>query len=314
MHGALVRRLLALAFCLVALVLLGLPVLPSGWGTGNDEAQGCLAVGAWVPATGPAFPAEEFAAAQDELGPLSVRRSFDAELPASFAASSAGGDAAAGVRSFVSWKPPGGDHRGAARGLYDDRIAAWARTVPTTEVFGTAFHEPENDMTAAEFVAFQRHVYRVVKAANPSIRWGPVYMAHWWDPAEPANYVGDPRAWWPGEDYADFVGLDWYGADPTPMTTSRSFRHWYGFMAPTGLPLVIAEYGQAVVRPGDRPSPAREAARAEAIRADARWLAGHPQVVAWLYWHGPGPRGQWRLDDAASQAAWREAAAAGCPA
>jgi beta-mannanase len=176
-------------------------------------------------------------------------------------------------------------------------------------VFATAFHEPENDMTGPEFVAFQRHVYRVVKDANPTIRWGPVYMAYWWDPAEPDHYVGDPAAWWPGEEYADFVGIDWYGADPEPMTASPSFGHWYDVMAPTGLPVIIAEYGQAVVRPGTVAQPEREAARARAIRQDAAWIEAHPQVSGWLYWHGPGPRGQWRLTDEESRRAWRDVAA-----
>ena len=72
-------------------------------------------------------------------------------------------------------------------------------------MYATAFHEPENDLTAAEFVAFQRHVYTVVKAANPTILWGPVYMAYWWDPSKPDHYVGNPAAWWPGDRYADFV-------------------------------------------------------------------------------------------------------------
>ncbi len=275
----------------------------------------CLTVGAWVP--GPEDPGEQplarFAQVDQEIGPLTMRRSFDSTLPSSFATSAAGDDPAAGLRSFVSWKPPGGDHRGAAAGRYDQQIARWARSVPATGVFATAFHEPENDMTAEEFVSFQRHVYGVVKNANPTIHWGPVYMAYWWDPAEPDHYVGDPNAWWPGAEFADFVGLDWYGNDPQPMTTSATFRHWHDAMAPTGLPLVIAEYGQAVGRRGQDPDPDRERARALAILEDAEWIAEHPQIVGWLYWQGFGHRGtDWRLTDRASQVAWRAAASRTC--
>ena len=308
--GELRRRLLTIVFTvLVMLVPAATPVPPAR----DAHGYGCLAVGAWVGDEGTVFPAQRFAAANADIGPLTIRRSFDATLPATFDSSAASGDPAAGVSSFVSWKPPGGDHGGAAAGAYDRQITAWARSVPTTGVFATAFHEPENDMTAGEFVAFQRHVYRVVKAANPTIHWGPVYMAYWWDPAEPDHYVGDPQAWWPGDGFADFVGLDWYGDDPTPMTASPSFRQWYEVMAPTGLPLMIPEYGQSVTRNGPGGSPALELARARAITQDARWIAAHPQLTGWLYWQGFGPRGtDWRLTDPLSVKAWRAAASDGC--
>jgi beta-mannanase len=155
-------------------------------------------------------------------------------------------------------------------------------------------------------------VYTVVKAANPTIRFGPVYMAYWWDPTERSHYVGDPASWWPGEAYADFAGLDWYGFEPEPMTTSRSFTTWYETVAPTGLPLVIAEYGQYFQRKGQPIDPAKEEARASAIRQDATWIFAHPQFEAWLYWEGAGDSGEWRLRDRASQLAWRSVAERGC--
>ena len=278
----------------------------------DGYADTCLAVGAWVPGNG-----DRAAAAWDraaDLGPLTIRRSFDAGLPEDFAASSAAEDPARGLRSFLSWKPPGGDHRGAVRGAYDEEIVRWARSVPSTGVWGTSFHEPENDMTAEEFVAYHRHVYGLVKAANPGIRWGPVYMAYWWDPANPDHYVGDPAAWWPGEGYADFAGIDWYSPQPEPMTASGSFLHWYERMEPTGLPLLVVEYGQGAVDDGALPDPGVQRARAEAVRADARWIAEHPRVSMWMYWHGPGPRGDWALHDQASRAAWQSVAASGCAA
>ena len=307
------RRLAAAVSGLVALVVL---LGSTTWSQPRSDpgyARSCLAVGAYVvsadPSPGPALAA--FAAVDGEMGPLTMRRSFNPSLPSDFQASAAAEDAAAGLRSFVSWKPPGLDFRGAAQGRYDREVGAWARSVPAG-VFATAYHEPENDMTAAEFVALHRHLYTVVTTANPGIRWGPVYMAYWWDPAEPAHYVGDPHEWWPGEDHADFVGLDWYGSDPAPMTTSGSFLHWYDVMASTNLPLFIVEYGQYELRPGERPDPTSQRARAAAIRQDAAWIAEHPQVAMWLYWQGPGPTGDWAMRDQVSLRAWREVAAAGC--
>jgi hypothetical protein len=307
------RRLFALLSALLLAVPVGLALRVHA--DAGDYAAGCLSVGARVEPSGPGQGSllEAFRGADQLMGPLTMRRSFDRSLPASFAASAAAGDPEAGLRSFVSWKPPGDDVRGAAQGRYDRQVAAWAHSVPRTGgVFGTAFHEPENDMTAAEFVAMHRHLYAVVKAANPTIHWGPVYMSYWWDPGQRGHYVGDPAAWWPGEDAADFVGLDWYGDRPEPMTQSASFRHWYAAMAPTDLPLFIVEYGQYVLQPGETARPALERARAEAIRQDAAWIAEHPQITVWLYWQGTGPAGDWAMRDEASLAAWREVARSGC--
>jgi hypothetical protein len=307
-RGALVAMLAAVA------MTLGSTHSGSTWSRPTDDASRCLAVGAAVNAPervdGDALPLFRKAAAA--LGPLTVRRSFDSGLPRTFAESAAAGDEAAGVRSFVSWKPPRGDHRGAAAGAYDRQITAWAESVPRTGVYATSFHEPEDDMTAAEFVAFQRHVYTVVKAANPTIRWGPVYMAYWWDPTSPSHFVGDPADWWPGDEYADFAGLDWYGPDPQPMTGSRSFRFWYRSMASTGVPLLITEYGQYAVAAGERRVPAKEQERAAAIRVDAAWIAGHPRIRMWLYWQAVGAQGDWRMRDEASLQAWRAVAEDGC--
>jgi hypothetical protein len=106
--------------------------------------------------------------------------------------------------------------------------------------------------------------------------------------------------------------VDWYGARAEPMTSSPSFLHWYEFAEPTGLPLFVVEYGQSVIRPGERSTEAGERARAAALRADAEWIAEHPRVSMWLYWQGTGPRGDWRMYDAESRSVWRDVAARGC--
>lgn len=276
----------------------------------SSYAVRCLAVGAAVP--GRPQTVARFRATAELVGPLTIRRSFEPSLPVSFAKSTAGGDPAAGLHSIVSWRPPNGDFLGAAQGKYDRQITAWARSVPKTGVFATADHEPESDLPAAAFVALQRHLYKVVKAANPTIRWGPIYTAYWWDPTQPGHYVGDPKAWWPGKKYADWVGLDWYAPEPRPMTTSPSFLTWYRMFAPKGLPLLIPEYGQYLVPNGQQPVAAKQQERARAIRQDAAWIAEHPQIKAWLYWMGSDPRGSWSLTDPASQQAWRSVAATGC--
>ncbi|MDQ6873663.1 MAG: DNRLRE domain-containing protein, partial [Actinomycetota bacterium] len=77
--------------------------------------------GVWVGAAAnvPNATVTTFDAQNALIGPLKVRRSFNTTLPATFAQSSGGQDAAHGYRSFVSWKPPGGDFVGAANGTYD---------------------------------------------------------------------------------------------------------------------------------------------------------------------------------------------------
>ena len=245
------------------------------------------------------------------VGPLTFRRSFDSSLPSSFQASSAAQDAANGYRSFVSWKPPGGDFVGAAAGKYDTAITAWAKSVPRTGVYATSFHEPENDMTAAQFVALQRRLYSVVKAANSTIQWGPVYMTYWWNPAAKSHYVGNPDAWWPGNEYADFTAADTYDSTPTPLEQDPEFRGWYDYMVSKGKPMLIAEYAHYVVPPGGAPDPAQQARRAEVIAADAAWLRREGRIQMWLYWNAMGSKGDWRLHDAASQQAWRNVASVG---
>jgi hypothetical protein len=290
------------------------PVRSTAAAPESPAARPCLLVGAYVSPQSPSEGStrQAFRQTEADLGPLAIRRSFDTTLPPDFSQSAAAPDPGAGIRSFVSWKPPGGDVPGTIAGRYDRAVADWARSVPPG-VFATAYHEPENDMSAGEFVALQRHLYTIVKGANPAIQWGSVYMAYWWDPDQPEHFVGDPAAWWPGAGFADFVGLDWYGSQPAPMTSSPSFTLWYRTMEPTGLPLYIVEYGQYELRPGMRRDPADERARAEAIRADAAWILAHPRIGMWLYWQAIGARdGDWRIRDKASKEAWRAVAALGC--
>ena len=246
------------------------------------------------------------------VGPLTYRRSFDTSLPASFASSAARNDAANGFRSFVSWKPPGGDFVGAAQGKYDDAVIAWAKSVPNTGVYATSFHEPENDMTGPQFVALQRHLYTVVKKANPSIQWGPVYMTYWWNPAAPSHYIGNPDEWWPGDEYADFSGADNYVEKVlTPLETDGEFRGWYDYMVTKGVPLLLSEYGVYVVPAGQQADPAKLAQRAQIIAQDAAWIRKQGTIRMWLYWDAMGSKGDWRMRDAASQAVWRQIAASG---
>lgn len=247
------------------------------------------------------------------IGPLSYRRCFDKVLPATFQLSCARDDRSRGYRSFVSWKPPGLDFAGAAAGVYDAQITAWAKSVPVNiGLYATVWHEPENDMTGPQFVAMFQRVYTVVKAANPSITFGPVHMAYWWHEGSTHYAPGGPNAWWVWSRYADFVGVDTYAANPMPLKDDPRFQGWLRFVNAKAAdkPLVVAEYGRYAVKPDVPLDPAKQALRARLMAVDEIYLRSM-RFTMWLYWHGVGDQGDWRLTDGGSQAAWRAVASHG---
>ena len=129
------RRLFLLLVAAVLLVVPWRPDRPDRAASQPEYGVACLAVGAWSEFTHPSHTSAARRLPRPPtsvIGPLTIRRSFDGSLPVDFDSSAAGRDAAAGLHSFVSWKPPGGDHRGVAAGRYDRRIATWARSVPAT--------------------------------------------------------------------------------------------------------------------------------------------------------------------------------------
>ena len=280
--------------------------------------QGALWIGATVNV--PDRSRASFASADTSIGPLRYRRCFDEILPATFQLSCARDDWAHGYRSFVSWHPPGWDHVGAAAGLYDAQITAWAASVPTNiGLYATVWHEPETPsdipgrtLSGPEYVAMYQHVYAVVKAANPSITFGPVYTWFWWQEGSSHYAPGGPNAWWVWDRYADFAAVDNYAAEPRALQYDPKFQGWLHFLnakAPTK-PLVVAEYGQYVVRAGAQPDPARQAARARIIPIDESYLRSM-RFTMWMYWDGTGEQGDWSITDPGSQAAWRAVASHG---
>lgn len=253
-----------------------------------------------------------FATANAAIGPLRYRRCFDTILPASFAQSCAAGDAAAGYHSFVSWKPPGLDAAGAAAGKYDAQITAWAQSVPLSiGLYATVWHEPENDMYGATYAAMFNHVYAVVKAANPSIMFGPVHMDYSWDPSSTRYAPGGEASWVVKQ--ADFIAVDDYRAKPGLMSTDRQWLGWLRFANanyPT-TPLVIAEWGDYAVPPGGTADPKQQAIRARDIPQDEAYLLGMHRFSMWLAWYATGAQGDWRELDTASRDAWRAVASHG---
>ena len=245
-----------------------------------------------------------FEEAEASIGPLRFRRCFHVDLPVSHAQSCAADDWPR-YRSFVSWKPPADDFKGAANGLYDAQISAWAASVPTSiGLYATVYYEPEGKMTGPEFVAMFQRVYRVVKEANPSINFGPVYTDYRWEEGSDRYAPGGPDAWWVGP--ADFIAVDVYSRNPQTLEASAEFQGWKRFAdakAPT-LPRVVSQY--SLYKPDGTPDPRMQAERARVIAVDEAYLQSNHYVV-WILDQANG----WELSDAGSQAAWRRVAANG---
>lgn len=151
------------------------------------------------------------------VGPMLARRSYDGNLPSTFASCAAASDVAAGRHSYWSWKPsvtgfPGSSSQKAA-------LASFLATIPQGhKVTIFAHHEPENDMpqdfTIEQWGALQDSVATIVRAAgNPNIRFGPCFMGPWtWDSRSP--YYAWIDQWATVMDWSlfDVVGIDPYAS------------------------------------------------------------------------------------------------------
>ena len=309
-HKVIGRRILSTGALLAAVALAAVvtasrpdPVRPP---IDSPPVSSAAFPGMWIGATTEARAGlAGFTAADTAIGPLRYRRCFQAGVPDSHRVSCAKDDWPR-YRSFVSLKPPGDDYQGAAEGRYDSDIAAWAASVPTDiGMYATMWYVPERSLTGPQYVAMFRRAYSVVKAANPSIRFGPVYMAYWWQEGSTHYAPGGPDAWWVGS--ADFVGVVSLAYDPIPLRDDPQFQGWLRFVdakAPA-VPRVIAHYGQYNAA-GGPVDPTKQAERARVIAVDEEYLRSRGFAM-WLYQQADG----WELNDEKSQAAWRRVAATG---
>lgn len=212
--------------------------------------------------TEPNSTVENWLAVSRPLGPWRIRRSFNTHLPNHINKTSAADDVANNVISFASVKPPSNgsieyDIKGVADGKYDSDIRALAASFPKDHTtYLTMFHEPENDMSGAQFVPMFKRFYKVVKAANPKIQVGTVHMSYQWRPSTDPNLpTKNPDSWWVGAENTDFIGVDDYNnaiddSDSkddevrSSAKTDKSFQRWYGWAKTKGKPLAVVEFGR----------------------------------------------------------------------
>lgn len=215
---------------------------------------------------------------------LHVRRAFNSGIPTSIASTEAAGDAAAGIVTFLSVKPSF-----TAVGSDNARIASLAKSMPAGSYL-TAWHEPENDMSAAQYVAMFRNFYQVAKAANPSLYVGNVYMTYCWGAG---RRVPTPDAWWVGSSFTDFLGTDTYmdvwqrdsAGNPKPLGADPDHLRWHNWAVTKGKPLLLTESG---VGQGFS-----DAQRAAYYSTSVSWLKAQGYRM-FLPWNGAGtpPTGQ----------------------
>lgn len=286
----------------------------------TQPPAGRMLVGAYVghPNSSPT----SFAAANVAYGPLTVRRQFNANIPASFAVSSSGPDVGKPWTSFLSVKA---DPAEIIAGTWDTAITNLAATGPTDRPwYLTLWHEPENDTPAFQpappnpafpgganqFVEMFSHFYEVVKAANAAVKCGPVHLGSAWKTGAPVTgAAGTVRYaatdWIVPASHCDFYGVDTYNSATTTgrttLATAANFQRWYAYFRDLGKPLAIPEFGRVA-------NPADPTARPREIAESVAWAESTGKFDLILYWDSDDPNtGAWSLDEP-GRAAWRTAA------
>jgi hypothetical protein len=145
---------------------------------------------------------------------------------------------------------------------------------------------PVGGNTPAQYVQAWRHVVRLfdqVGATNALWIWSPNILQ---------GAVRTPiRAFYPGDDVVDFVGMTGYGEfDRSPDLTYKATIDQMAKV--TSKPVILTEIG---VRPSSQ--------KTSWLKAFGGWLAAHRQVVGFI-WSlpppGQGARYDWRYDDSSA--------------
>lgn len=148
-----------------------------------------------------------------QIGYVVTRRTYNTTLPASWAASNAASDVAAGRISYWSWKPnlqsfPTDNAAKTAFSNFLDTIPAGHPCVIA------AWHEPEDDISRGDFTllewgALQNAFAAIVKSkARPELRTGMCFMGPW------TFDTRSGRTAWDWEGCMDWNLIDVVGIDP----------------------------------------------------------------------------------------------------
>lgn len=179
-------------------------------------------------------------------------------------------------------------------------------------------HEPEAKMRSAQYVAEQKHIYTVMKNANPDLKIIESALAYAYRNAAGVGAAGintgplEPiEAWDVGDDYRDAPGIDVYSADGVPLNAYSNFRNWFDYHVKTSKQkFMIVEYGQVAIPVGGSMTPALDDKRSSTIALDANFIATNDLFGMWLHWLGKGDQGMWGDDGPKALEARKKAIAA----
>lgn len=179
----------------------------------------------------------------------------------------------------LSFKP---DLKTVANGQWDaylGELAAWIKANTDKPVWLVFHHEPENDMTASQFVAMFNRCHSVVKEVHPQIVTIHSAMAYQYRSKGKAGHAG---AWLT---HADINTCDVYSGNTTPLNATlpehEGFKRWYEVFGQTTWG--ITERGFIA-----NPNSAEETkTRADAIRREAAWVS-KTSCMMYIYWNTSG--------------------------
>lgn len=176
-------------------------------------------------------------------GGITVRRIFISQLSQSGNQStSLITDALAhGLTPWVSFKPPTVDNPAQYTSWVDTTANQWEALAVQygTDIYGTIWHEPQGDMTAAQYVAMQDAL--APHLARPHVKVAPILTS--WQLDNPANDAADFDAWVDPALFANgtysFFAFDTYvtPAERLPLVEAR--LHGLGL---DGVSLGIGEF------------------------------------------------------------------------
>lgn len=118
------------------------------------------------------------------------------------------------------------------------------------EMNGTWFWWHATDANAAQWIACWQRAYAAFKAVSPAFRLS-------WNPTKGSNVGFDARKVWPGDQYVDVVGVDFYGSYPPYHTQAdwdvdywvtqngapKGMGAWLAFARAHGKPISFPEWG-----------------------------------------------------------------------
>lgn len=186
----------------------------------------------------------------------------------------------AGGVLVISFKP---DLSAVARGQWDAHLrdyATWLKDEAPGPCFVVPWHEPENDMTAKQFVEMFNRVRRVMKEVYPQLTVIHSAMAYQYRPGGKADKYDE----WLTE--ADLNTCDVYSGKSFPLgqilPEHPGFKRWLQMVG--GRTWGITERGFHA----DAQSVQDCKLRANTIMREADWLAKTPSCTMYIYWNTSG--------------------------